>query len=178
MLYNDWHKYSFGEFHSNKNSLIKWSVLGSDSDTDEWSNKYNRHIDSSLTGTIRELISIDDSDDTDTRFQSLRDNYNLQQPSIEGYRLANTQNIIVPPSVSNFDEVLIERQKRDVSTWGFDSPQAFIMDGSGTTEEESKCLLFWHNISSVEDKFFVSLSTLSLVLEFKTYFKIFFCDYV
>jgi hypothetical protein len=92
-----------------------------------------------LTGIIHELVSIDDSDDIDIYFQPSFDSYNLNQPSIEGYRFVNTQNIILPSSVSVFNEALLERHKRDV-TLDFDLSQTSTMDGSGSvTEEESKC---------------------------------------
>ncbi|CAF5142811.1 unnamed protein product, partial [Rotaria socialis] len=41
----------------------------SNAKTDDWSNAYSQHLYSDLTGTISELTSNENNDDTDTRFQ-------------------------------------------------------------------------------------------------------------
>ncbi|CAF3894012.1 unnamed protein product [Adineta steineri] len=107
------------------------------SDTDEWSMEYNQHHGSSLTGTIHELASIDDRDDVDIHFPASFDSYNFEYPLIEGYRLANSQSLILSSTVPNSDAELLERHKRDIP-WAFAASQDLVMDGSGTvTEEES-----------------------------------------
>jgi hypothetical protein len=113
-------------------------LLGSDSSIDEWSNEYNKHLYSSLTGTIRELASIDDSDDTDTRFQPPLDISKQEQTVVEGYRLETSQNILSPRYISDVREPLLIRHKRgvtDVIDFSLST-----MDGSGSTDESSKFL--------------------------------------
>ncbi len=109
-------------------------LLGSGSNIDEWSNEYNQRLYSSLTGTIRELASVDNSDDTDTRFQPPLDISKQDQTVVEGYRLESPQNILLPQFISFAKEPLLHRHKRDTVT------QMTVMDGSGT-EESSKFFL-------------------------------------
>jgi hypothetical protein len=83
--------------------------------TDGWPNAYNQHLYSDLTGTIRELRSVDNIDDTDTRFQPPLDTNNqIVQPLGEGYRLARSEILAPALSVSINKETPHERLKRDV----------------------------------------------------------------
>ncbi|CAF4537663.1 unnamed protein product [Rotaria socialis] len=91
------------------------TVKGSNAKTDDWSNAYSQHLYSDLTGTISELTSNENNDDTDTRFQPPLDtDKKKMQPMDEGYRLASTE--LSAPSIAlpiNKD-VSPERNKRDV----------------------------------------------------------------
>src|SRR5205823_953318 len=79
-----------------------------------------------LSETVRELPTIDGSDDTDTRFQPPRNNYNQKQSLYEGYRLANSQKVL-------------KRHKRDDATLVVGSSQTTPMDGTDSvTKEEDK----------------------------------------
>jgi hypothetical protein len=89
--------------------------LGSHVKTDGWSNTYNQHLYSDLTGTIRELAPTDDNDDTDTRFQPPLDaDQQDMQALAEGYRLAGSEILAPSLSVSVNKEISRERPKRDV----------------------------------------------------------------
>lgn len=89
-----------------------------------WSNAYNQHLYSDLTGTIQELTSIDQSDETDTRFQPpLDEQSNVNHPygqkilpAAEGYRLANTDILPSSRSLSKKTDLSHERHKRDPTT--------------------------------------------------------------
>ncbi|CAF4669552.1 unnamed protein product, partial [Rotaria sp. Silwood2] len=113
-------------------------LSGSNSDTDELTDEYNQDLYSDLTRAIRELTSIDDSDDTDARVPLPFDTYNQDKPLLENYRLVNFQDIRSSSSVSAGKEDALESHKRDVS-WTFDLHQAALIDGSDrVTEEDGK----------------------------------------
>ncbi|UJR30967.1 hypothetical protein I4U23_018479 [Adineta vaga] len=118
-------------------TILISSITGVHSATDQESIENEQHTDSRLTGKILELKSIDVHDDIDTYFQPTFDRYNFEQPSIESYRVANSQNVAIPTLISDSNTELLEHDKRDAS-WFFDLSQTLPMDGSGTvTEEES-----------------------------------------
>lgn len=88
--------------------------LGSNVNTDDWPNPYNQHFYSDLTGTIRELTSNDNNDDTDTRFQPPLDTDNKNIETVgEGYRIASTELLAPSISLSIGKETSYERHKRD-----------------------------------------------------------------
>ncbi|CAF3014534.1 unnamed protein product [Rotaria sp. Silwood2] len=103
--------------------------------TDECTDEYNQGLYSDLTRAIRELTSVDDSDDTDACVQPPFDTYNQDKPLLENYRLVNFQSIRSSSSVSAGKEDALESHKRDVS-WTFDLNQAALIDGSDRVTEE------------------------------------------
>ncbi|CAF4469700.1 unnamed protein product, partial [Rotaria sp. Silwood2] len=107
--------------------------------TDEWTDEYNQGLYSDLTRAIRELTSVDDSDDTDACVQPPFDTYNQDKPLLENYRLVNFQNIRSSSSVSAGKEDALESHKLDVS-WTFDLNQAALIGGSDRVTEEDVCL--------------------------------------
>ncbi|CAF5166456.1 unnamed protein product, partial [Rotaria magnacalcarata] len=69
---------------------------------------------SDLTGTIHELTSNENNDDTDTRFQPPLDTDKKKtQPMDEGYRLASTELSAPPIALPISKDVSPERNKRD-----------------------------------------------------------------
>lgn len=113
-----------------------------DYETDEWNSAYNQNVYASLNGKIRELVSADngaDADDTDTRFQPPRDNNNAHKSSVgEGYRIADSDDIIPSISVPVVNENILQRHARAV-TWNVNSLQLTTVDGSGEIEDGSMC---------------------------------------
>lgn len=98
--------------------------LGSDASNDRWSNTYNQQLYSDLTGTIRELTSNDDDDDTDTRFQPPLEGNNkkIQPIAAEGYQLASSELISPVISVPLNKESPHERLRRDASSDNSSTP--------------------------------------------------------
>ncbi|CAF1395353.1 unnamed protein product [Rotaria sordida] len=90
------------------------TVKGSNSKSEDWSNAYNQHFYSDLTGTIRELTSNDNNDYTDTRFQPPLDTNNKKaQPIAEGLLVASADIIAPSISISLSKETSHERHKRE-----------------------------------------------------------------
>ncbi|CAF0869133.1 unnamed protein product [Adineta ricciae] len=91
------------------------TVTGSSTKRDDWLSIHNQQIYSELTGTIRELTSNDNTDDTDTRFQPplYAKNQNIQ-PIEEGYRLAGTEVLAHRLPISTKKDKSHELRKRDV----------------------------------------------------------------
>lgn len=89
--------------------------VGPSTKRDDWLSIHNQQIYSELTGTIRELTSNDNTDDTDTRFQPPLDakNQNIQ-PIEEGYRLAGTEILASRLPISTKKEKPHELRKRDI----------------------------------------------------------------
>ncbi|CAF0960619.1 unnamed protein product [Rotaria magnacalcarata] len=96
-------------------TFLTCTVKGSSAKTDDWSNAYSQHLYSDLTGTIHELTSNENNDDTDTRFQPPLDTDKKKtQPTDEGYRLASTELSAPPIALPISKDVSPERNKRDV----------------------------------------------------------------
>jgi hypothetical protein len=86
---------------------------------------------------MRELTPVDDSHDT--RFQPPLESYSQELPLSEGYRLGSSLNIVPSISMPVGKEALYVRRKRDSG-----SLSTIAMDGSGTTEEESRFFLIYY----------------------------------
>lgn len=127
-------------------------MIGSNVKTDAWSNAYNQHLYSELTGQIRELTSLDQSDESDTRFQpplveQSHVNHPYGQkilPVVEGYRLANNDFLPSSRSSSKTNDPAHERNKRDsasdnssVQISNVHTGQVSIRLSNNVTEDES-----------------------------------------
>lgn len=134
--------------------LCAFLYLGVTTKAHQQSFEHEQHPDSDLSGKVLELRSIDDYEDVDTYIQPSFYHYNFHQ-------FGNSQNLAIPKLISDSDETLLERHKRD-ATWIFDTSQTLAMDGSGTiTDEESKLFFF----DTFPQK--ISLSSLSHRHEFQ-----------
>lgn len=124
------------KFKSKINEILYY--LGSNAKNDAWSNAYNQHLYSDLTGTIRELTETDSNDDTDTRFQPPHDTNNQKiQPIGEGYRIANTELISPAISVSINKDASHERHKRDISSNDSSTTVGSLPSSTSITTEQA-----------------------------------------